>query len=226
MQKKFFYLKGRPFVFLSTTGHGAKGAPEEAGLACNRLTQELEKLGGSIDDVVRTTVFTRNQDCRPAVSEVRKKSFPQAARPASSSIIVHDFSPKDTLIEIDATAILSRGKKYQKRGIEFDPPRRYLKALVVEDVLFVSGAGGRGENIEAQTIDVYERIGDTLKELGSSWDKILLLSCYVKKLEWFDTVHETFQQKIGNRPLLIDLAMADEFAQPEMLLEVEATAYK
>ena len=226
MQKKIFYLKGRPFVFLSTTGSGAKGAYEEASLACNRLNKELEKLGGSIEDVVRTTVFTRNQDCRPEVSEVRKKTFLQATRPASSSIIVHDFAPKDTIIEIDATAILSRGKKYQKRGIEFDPPRPYLKALVVEDLLFVSGAGGRGENIEAQTIAVYERIGDTLKELGSSWDKILLLSCYVKKLEWFDTVHETFQQKIGNKPLLIDLSMADEYALPEMLLEVEATAYK
>ena len=57
MQKKFFYLKGRPFVFLSTTGHGTKGASEEAGLAFSRLTKELEKLGGSIDDVVRTTVL-------------------------------------------------------------------------------------------------------------------------------------------------------------------------
>ncbi len=226
MQKKFFYLKGRPFVFLSTTGHGAKGASEEASLACNRLNKELEKLGGSIEDVVRTTVFTRNQDCRPEVSEVRKKSFPQATRPASSSIIVHDFSPKDTLIEIDDTAILSRCEKYQKRGIEFDPPRFYLKALEVEDLLFLSGAGGGGENIEAQTIAVYEGIGDTLKELGSSWDKILLLSCFVKKREWFDAVHETFRQKIGNKSLLIDLAIADEYAQPEMLLEVEATAYR
>ena len=72
---------------------------------------------------------------------------------------------------------------------------------------------------------VYEQIGHTLKELGSSWHNILLLSCYVKKLDWFDTVHKIFQQKTGNRPLLIDVATADAYAQPEMLLEVEATAY-
>lgn len=226
MQKRFFYLRGHPFVFLSTTGHGTKGAAEEATLACNRLNQELEKLGGSIEDVVRTTVFTRNQDCRPAVSEVRKKAFPQATRPASSSIIVHDFSPSDTLIEIDATAILSRGKKYQKKGIEFDPPRPYVKALLVEDLIFVSGEGGRGENIEVQTNAAYERISETLAELGSSWDKVLMLSCYVKKLEWFDTVHKILQKLTGNRLLSIDMAMADEYAQPEMLIEVEATAYK
>lgn len=226
MQKRFFYLSGLPFVFLSTTGHGVSGAKEEATLACSRLGQELEKLGGSIDDVVRTTVFTRNQECRPAVSEVRKKAFPQATRPTSASIIVHDFSPRDTLIEIDATAILSRGKKYEKKGIEFDPPRPYLKALLVENLVFVSGEGGRGENIEVQTETAYKRIRETLAEVGSSWDKLLMLSCYVKKREWFDTVYKMFQDKTGHNAVSIDLVMADEYANPEMLIEVEATAYK
>lgn len=226
MQKRFFYLRGHPFVFLSAVGSRGQGATEEATMACNRLKQELDKLGCSLEDVVRTTVFTRNQECRPEIGEVRKKMFPQATRPASSSIIVHDFLPKDTLIEIDATAFLSRGKMYKKKGIEFDPPRPYIKALAVEDLLFVSGEGGRGENIEIQMKTAHKRISETLAELGSSWDKVLLLSCYVKKLEWFDTVHKFFRQKTGDKPLFIDMAMADEYAQPEMLIEVEATAYK
>ena len=226
MQKRFFYLKGHPFVFLSATGSRGMGATEEATMAFNRLKQELEKLGGSIEDVVRTTVFTRNQECRPEVGEVRKRIFPQAARPASSSIIVHDFLPKDSLVEIDATAILSRGGKCRKKGIEFDPPRPYLKALEVENLVFVSGEGGKGKNIETQTAAAYERIGGTLAELGSSWEKVLLLSCYVKKLEWFDAVHKFFQEKTGNRSLFIDMARADEYAQPDMLIEVEATACK
>ncbi len=226
MQKRFFYIKEHPFVFLSTTGQGGKGATGEATLACGRLNQELEKLGSSVEDVVRITVFTRDQECRPAVSEVRKKVFPRSTRPASSSIIVHDFSPQDTLIEIDATAFLSKGKKCEKRGIEFDPPRPYLKALVVENLLFVSGAGGGGENIEVQTRTASDLIGETLTELGSSWAKVLLLSCYVKKLEWFDTVHKIIQGKLGNEPVHVDLVMADEYARPEMLIEIEATAYK
>ncbi len=226
MQKRFFYLKGHRFVFLSTTGQGGKDAAEEAAMACHRLNQELEKLGGSIEDVVRVTVFTRDQECRPAVSGVRKKAFPQLTRPASSSIIVHDFSPKDTLVEIDSTAFLSKGKKYEKKGIEFDPPRAYPKALAVENLLFVSGAGGQGENIEVQTRAACNFIGETLAELGSSWDKVLLLSCYVRKLEWFDTVHKIIQEKLGNDPVPVDLVMADEYARPEMLVEIEATAYK
>ncbi len=208
------------------TGHGTKGATEEATLSCNRLDEELKKLGGSIDDVVRITVYTKNQECRPAVSEVRNKVFPRATRPASSSIIVHDFTPGDTLIEIDATAILSRGKKYQKRGIEFSPPRAYTKAVEVDDLLFISGGGGKGDSIEAQTKATYQQIGETLAELGSSWEKAILISCYVRKLEWFDTVHKTLREKLGDRPVFIDMALADEYAQPEMLIEIEATAYK
>lgn len=226
MQKRFFHIKGHPFVFLSTTGQGGRGATEEATLSCDRLNQELEKLGGSIKDVVRITIFTRDQECRPAVSEVRKKAFPQATRPASSSIIVHDFSPEDTLIETDATAFLSKGKKYMKRGVEFDPPRPYLKALMVENLLFLSGAGGRGENIEVQTRTACNFIGETLTELGSSWAKVLLVSCYVRKLEWFDTVHGIVQGKLGKGSIPVDLVMADEYAQPNMLVEIEATAYK
>ncbi|MDP2643898.1 MAG: RidA family protein [Desulfobacterales bacterium] len=226
MQKRYFYLRGHPFVFLSTTGHGAKGATEEATLACSRLDQEMRTLGGSIDDVVRTTVFTRNQECRPAISEIRGKAFVPATRPASSSIIVKDFTPGDTLIEIDSTAILSRGQKYRKKGIEFNPARAYLKALLVEDLVFVSGQGGRGENIEVQTQTACRGINEILVELGTSWDKVLLLSCYVKKQEWFDMVCQLLREKTGNPSLWIDLAVADGYARPEMLIEIEATAYK
>ncbi len=226
MQKRFFYLGGRPFVFLSTTGRGGKGATEEATLACDRLDGELRSLGGSIDDVVRTTIFTRNQEIRPAVSEVRKKAFPQATRPASSSIIVHDFSPKDTLIEIDATAVLPQGKKYEKKGIEFNPPRPYLKALTVGELIFVSGEGGRGENIEVQARDSCSGIGRTLTELGSSWGKLLLVSCYVKKLEWFEVANRIVQEELGKNRVPVDLVLADEYAGPEMLIEIEVTAHK
>ncbi len=55
---------------------------------------------------------------------------------------------------------------------------------------------------------------------------MLLLSCYVKKLEWFDTVHKIIQEKLGDAPVPVDLVMADEYARPEMLVEIEATAYK
>ena len=225
MQRRFFYLNGQPCVFLSAHGSGGKSPAEEATLALSRIAHEMESLGGSIDDLVRTTIFTKNQECRPAVGDVRRKMLAQATRPASSSIIVHNFSPEDTLVEIWATGILSRGKKYQQKGVEFEPPRPYLKALTVDNLLFLSGGGGKGEGIETQARETLDTIGKTLAELGSSWNKLLLLTCYVKKLEWLDTVEKIAREHthLGAHP--IDLVPADEYAGPEMLLEVEATAY-
>ncbi|MBI2934436.1 MAG: RidA family protein [Chloroflexi bacterium] len=225
MQKRFFYLNGRPFVFLSTTGYGVKGATEEATAAFDRLNRELQKLGGSIEDVVRTTVFTRDQECRPAVSEVRKNVFPLATRPASSSIIVHDFSPFDTLIEVDATAFLSRGNKYRKKGYEFDPPRPYIKAVEVEDVIFVSGQTGRGEDYQAQARSACNGIGQILSQLGAAWDKVVMVSCYLQQIDWFETVHRIVLEKTG-KPVPVDMAIGDEYAGPEMRLEIEVTAVR
>ncbi len=225
MQRKFFYLNGQPFVFLSADGSGGKSPEEEATLALNKIKHEMEGLGGSIDDLVRTTTFFKNQECRPAIGEVRKKMLPQATRPASSSIIVHNYLPEDTQVEIWATGILTRGKKHQKEGVEFDPPRNYLKALRVDDLLFLSGRGGDEKTIETQTRQTFDTVGETLTELGSSWDKLLLLTCFIKKVEWLDTVEKIARERKHSGPLAVDLVPADEYARPEMLLEVEATAY-
>lgn len=225
MQRKFFYLNRQPFVFLSADGSGGKSPGEEATLALNKIKHEMEGLGGSIDDLVRTTTFFKNQECRPAIGEVRKKMLPHATRPASSSIIVHNYLPEDTLVEFWATGILARGKKHRKEGVEFDPPRNYLKALRVDDLLFLSGRGGDDKTIESQTQQTFDTVGETLAELGSSWDKLLLLTCFIKKVEWLDTVEKIARERKHPGPLAIDLVPADEYARPEMLLEVEATAY-
>ena len=54
---------------------------------------------------------------------------------------------------------------------------------------------------------------------------MLLLSCYVKRLEWLDTVEKLAREHTNLGALSIDLVPADEYARPEMLLEVEVTAY-
>ncbi len=225
MQRRFFYLNGQPFVFLSADGSGGKSPEEQATFALNKIKHDLEGLGGSLEDLVRTTTFFKNQECRPAIGEVRKKMLPQATRPASSSIIVLNYLPEDTLVEIWATAILAGGKKHQKKGVEFDPSRNYLKALRVDDLLFLSGRGGDDKNIETQTRQTLDIIGATLAELGSSLDKLLMLTCFIKKLEWLDTVEKVAREHTHVGALPIDLVPADEYARPEMLLEVEATAY-
>ena len=224
MQKKLFHLKDQPFVFLSANGVGGKDSTEEATLALTRIKTELEGLGGSLADVVRTTLYFRNQECRPQMSAVRQRMLTHATRPASASLIVHNLSPLDTLFELEATAILGKPKGATLKGVEFDPPRPYLKAIHVDRFLFVSGTGGRGQDIKAQARSAFDLINDTLTELGSSKDRLLQLSCYLKGKEWFDTVHRLALEWTGNK-LQMEFALVDGFAREDMLLEVEATAF-
>jgi len=67
-------------------------------------------------------------------------------------------------------------------------------------------------------------INDTLTGLGSSKDRLLQLSCYLKGKEWFDTVHRLALEWTGNK-LQMEIALVDGFAREDMLLEVEATAF-
>ena len=52
-----------------------------------------------------------------------------------------------------------------------------------------------------------------------------VVKSYWKKVEWLDAVEKIARERKHPGPLAIDLVPADEDARPEMLLEVEATAY-
>ncbi len=226
MQKRLFYLKDQLFVFLSANGRGGKDATEEATLALTRIKTELEWLGASLDDVVRTTYFFRNQECRPQITEVRKKFLRQATRPASSSLIVRDLHPDDTLVEIEATAIVGKSRGAALEGVEFDPARPYLKGVLVGGFLFLSGVGGRGKEIKDQARSAFDSIDKTLTELGSGKDRMLHLSYYLKDKSWTDSVHRTALEWIAQHGApRMEFALVDGFANKEMLLEVEATAF-
>jgi enamine deaminase RidA (YjgF/YER057c/UK114 family) len=65
----------------------------------------LAAAGGSLDDVVKVTVYLANRDDRAKVNEVRKAYF-KANRPASTLIEINRFAIEGMLIEIEAVAVL------------------------------------------------------------------------------------------------------------------------
>lgn len=220
---RLYFAEEQPLAVVTGRGVGASGAREQALLAFARIRRELEALDSSLEDVVRVAVFTRNQECRPAVTEVRRELFPQATRPASSSLIVHDLL--DTLVEVEATAILAPGRAIDKRGVEFEPPRPYLKALAAADFLFLSGTGGEGEGLESQTRAALDTIDSTLRGLGSSWERLFDLAFYVKRGEGVEVAHNIARQRAAGR-VGMDFTLCDDFARPEMLVEVEGSAWR
>jgi enamine deaminase RidA (YjgF/YER057c/UK114 family) len=81
------------------------GDPRAQAQRCFEIAkQALEKLGASLDDVIRTRVFlTRIEDWK-IVAEVHGEYF-RGVRPASSFVQVTRFVDPDWLVEIEVDAV-------------------------------------------------------------------------------------------------------------------------
>ena len=70
------------------------------------IRQAVEKLGGHLEDIVRTRVFLTRIDDWEYVARVHGEFF-RNIRPASTMVEVKRFIDKDWLVEIEADAVLN-----------------------------------------------------------------------------------------------------------------------
>lgn len=75
------------------------------GQACENIKRILEDMGGSIDDVVRITVFLTDMDAYPACVGMREKYF-NAAWPVSTTVEVTRLAHPGCMVEIEAVAVI------------------------------------------------------------------------------------------------------------------------
>ena len=76
----------------------------QATRALNNLKAILEQAGGSLDNVVKTTVFLKNMDDFAEMNRIYQ-SFFQTDCPARSAVQVAKL-PKDVMVEVEAIAAL------------------------------------------------------------------------------------------------------------------------
>ncbi len=223
MQNRFFELDGKRFVIISANGAGARGPRDQAELTLARIQEDLGKAGSRFDNLLRITVYMRGKEVGDPVRAVRARFFGGAVRPASSSIFVDRFRPEEALVEIEATALVG-DSEVSKGAIEFDPPRRYLKALVAERCAFLSGAGGDGQTEEEQAESCFKDMEANLKEQGGALGDLRRISIYLKRMEALDSVSRVLHRVFTGSQPHWEIVPASGFAREEMLLEIEGTA--
>jgi len=72
----------------------------------NNLKGVVIAAGGSMDDIVKTTVYVTDLAYRPAVATARKKHFRAGRYPASTFLVVSSLATPDFLVEIEAVAMI------------------------------------------------------------------------------------------------------------------------
>jgi 2-iminobutanoate/2-iminopropanoate deaminase len=86
------------------TGRGDAAA--QADQIHQNLKVIMEANGGTLSDIVKTTVFVTDITSRASLAEVRKRYFGDAA-PTSTLVEVSSLATDDYLVEIEAVAVVA-----------------------------------------------------------------------------------------------------------------------
>jgi reactive intermediate/imine deaminase len=73
--------------------------------AFENIRSVVESAGGSMENIVKVTVYLTDPDDYPAMNEVRAEVFPKDP-PASTAFVDKRLIPPDCLVEIEAVAAL------------------------------------------------------------------------------------------------------------------------
>jgi 2-iminobutanoate/2-iminopropanoate deaminase len=70
------------------------------------LKAVLGYAGGTVDDIVKITVFATDIAYRPAIAAARERVFAHGRYPASTFLVVQSLARPELLVEIEAIAVL------------------------------------------------------------------------------------------------------------------------
>lgn len=70
------------------------------------LRTVVQACGGTLDDVVKITIYVTDASYRPAVAAARQRHFKEGQYPASTYLVVSALAVPQLLVEIEAVAIV------------------------------------------------------------------------------------------------------------------------
>ena len=71
------------------------------------LQSVVEAAGGTLNDIVKITVYVTDIAYRPAVAAARQQFFTEGNYPASTFLVIAALAQPQFLVEIEAVAVLS-----------------------------------------------------------------------------------------------------------------------
>jgi len=85
---------------------GENDAAAQTEQVFKNLQAVIEACGGSLDDIVKITIFVTDPSYRPAVAAARLKWFKEGQWPASTYLVVAALAVPTMLVEIEAVAMM------------------------------------------------------------------------------------------------------------------------
>ena len=221
----------------------------QTAVALGRLKEAFEEAGTPMNNMVRSVVFIKNMDdikkVRAAEVSFYKQHAPDLIKypPAGKVIQYHSAINPNALVEIEATAVLSRkapGWEAKTYPLSYGGRKQsYGKAAVVGNLVYLSGMDARNfetgkvasNHIVDQVWATLENIKRTLREAGTTMDSIVDTVMLLTDLRNYAAMRETeaeFLQSHARRlvddPPTSTFIKTESLAIPECLVEIQVTA--
>jgi enamine deaminase RidA (YjgF/YER057c/UK114 family) len=224
MQKKIFSWLGREFVELAGEAKPASIATEEAREIFQRFDQELRLHALSLANTVRSRLWGRDRESRDQGSNERVKMLSGKARSASSSYIAPGHFDSNAKVAIDLLAMRPSRSDAEKFLKEYDPPIVPLRYLIYDSVVVLSGVTAVLASLDEQLDNILPRIEDSLKNAGSSWDRVAKVSFFLHRSQKLENLKELFSTRVPAKIPSMEYSFVDGYSSEGKLCEVEVTA--
>ena len=224
MRKRIFSWLGKDFVELSGEARPAATATEEARELFQRFDQELRVHGLSLANTVRSRLWGRDRESRDQGSNERVKILSGKARSASSSYIAPVHFDSNAKVAIDLLAMRPSRSDAEKFLKEYDPPIVPLRYLTYDSVVILSGVTTVLATLDEQLDNILPRIEDSLKNAGSSWDRVVKVSFFLHRSQKTGNPERAFQRKSHGKNSGDGILLRGRIFVRGKLCEIEVTA--
>src|SRR4051812_13860927 len=223
MRLKIYPWLGQQFVALSWEGSGEGTVEEETRALLRLFEKHLRGLGLSLDNVVRTTMFTRNMDVWVASNQERRKILTGNARSVSSSHIWTERLGEKARVSIDLLAMFPPPTGAEKDKLEYDPPTVVLRRMIHGGILFLSGQTDMTHaTFDEQFPVIIQRLTDTLATGGVTWNDVKKASFMLHHEESLDMLRARFREAVSADIPELDYSFVG--TRQGKRLEIEITA--
>jgi len=223
MNKRIFSWLGREFVALSSEAKSGATATEETREIFLRFDQELRGMDLSLNNTVRTRLWGRDRESRDLGSEERRRILSGKARSASSSYIAPPHFDSNARVALDLLAMRPSRSDVEKILMEYDPPIVPLRYLIYDSVVFLSGVTAVLPTLEDQMANILPRISQSLGDAGSSWERVVKVSCYLHRGQKLDSLRAIFRSTVTAEIPWIEYCFVDGYSAEGKLIEIETT---
>lgn len=224
MRKRIFSWLSHEFIELSAEAAPAANATLEAQQIFQRIDNELRALGLSLDHTVRSRLWGRDRASRDLGSIERVRILSGKARSASSSYIAPAHFDSTANVAIDLIAMRPTQAGALKRVVEYEPVIAPIRFLVFDNVVVLSGVTTVLPTLAEQFENIFPRIAGSLKDAGSSWDKVARVSFYLHRSQTIAHLKELFARHVSASVPQLEYCFVDGYSSEGKFCEVEVTA--